>query len=289
MDRKEAIAIVERAQHSEITEYEIYSKLAAMVGGENGKILKGIADDELRHYNILKKITGKEFKPRSFDVFRYTMMARIFGIRFALKLMENGEGSAQDLYSKVKDTFGEISKIIDDEEKHELKLLNMLSEEKVDYASSIVLGLNDALVELTGSIAGLSFALSNTKLVGISGLIIGIAASLSMAASSYLSSKEEETDVKDPGRAALYTGLAYITTVILLVLPYFLLNAVIPALLLMLGITLAIIALYSFYMAVVKDESFKHKFGEMALISLSVALISFVIGWVLKTYVGVDV
>ncbi len=288
MGKSKALKIVETAQKSEITEYHIYSNLADMLDGDNRKILEDIAKDELRHYNILKGITKKEFKPDSLKILKYSILARIFGYRFTLKLMEKGEGSAQDLYSKVKDTFGEISKIIDDEEKHEMKLLNMLQEEKVDYASSIVLGLNDALVELTGSIAGLSLALANTKLVGISGLIIGIAASLSMAASSYLSSKEENSDVKDPGKAALYTGIAYIGTVILLVLPYFLLSNVLVALGSMLAVTLVVIASYSFYMSVVKDESFISKFGEMALISLSVSVVSFVIGWILKTYVGVD-
>ena len=183
---------------------------------------------------------------------------------------------------RIKDKHPCIADIMKDEEEHEMKLLNILSEEKIKYASSIVLGLNDALVELTGSIAGLSLALGDTKTVGVAGLIIGIAASLSMAASSYLSSKESEDE--NPGKAALYTGVAYILTVVLLVLPYFILTNVLMALGITLVEVLLIIASYSYYMSVVKDERFMAKFGEMATISLGVALISFLIGGLLRGF-----
>ena len=56
----------------------------------------------------------------------------------------------------------------------------------------MVLGLNDALVEFTGALAGYTFALQNTLLVAMTGLITGVAASLSMATSEYLSTKSEE-------------------------------------------------------------------------------------------------
>jgi VIT1/CCC1 family predicted Fe2+/Mn2+ transporter len=51
-------------------------------------------------------------------------------------------------------------------------------------------------------------------LIALSGLITGISASVSMAASEYLSTRSEQTD-KDPLRAAIYTGLTYIITVAL--------------------------------------------------------------------------
>ncbi len=287
LSKKEALALVEKAQRNEITEHYIYLALAKNADEHNRQILESIAKDELRHYNMLKGITGKDFQPDKLKVWLYTLLGRSFGFIFALKAMENGEGGAQRLYEKIKHAFADVAPIIKDEEKHEMKILNMLKEEKVEYAGSIVLGLNDALVELTGSIAGLSFALGKTRLVGIAGLIIGIAASLSMAASSYLSAKEEETE--NPLKASLYTGLAYILTVVLLVLPYFILNSVAMALLAMLGVTIFVIAAYTYYMSIVKDEPFFHRFGEMAAISLGVAAISYAIGWLLKKYVGVDV
>jgi VIT1/CCC1 family predicted Fe2+/Mn2+ transporter len=79
---------------------------------------------------------------------------------------------------------------------------------------------------------------------------------------------------------------------LLLVAPYFILssvNAVNAALLAMLAVTVFIIAAYTYYMSIVKDEPFLHRFGEMAAISLGVAAISYAIGWLLKTYLGVEV
>ena len=92
-----------------------------------------------------------------------------------------------------------------------------INEERLNYTGSIVLGLNDALVELTGTLAGLTFALQNTKLTALAGLITGIAASFSMAASEYLSQRSEGESER-ASTSALYTGVAYICTVALLIL-----------------------------------------------------------------------
>ena len=46
----------------------------------------------------------------------------------------------------------------------------MLDEERLRYIGSVVLGLNDALIELTGALAGLTLALQNTQLNLLLGL-----------------------------------------------------------------------------------------------------------------------
>ena len=119
---------------------------------------------------------------------------------------------------------------------------------------------------------------------------MGIAASLSMAASGYLASKEEEEkeDV-NPITSAIYTGMAYIITVALLVFPYFVFDNPYHALWLMLVITVLIIASYTYYISIAKSLSFWKRFLEMAAISLGVALISFGIGILVKNYFGIEV
>ena len=94
----------------------------------------------------------------------------------------------------------------------------------------MVLGLNDALVELTGTLAGLTFALANARLVALAGIITGIAATLSMAASNYLAERAN--------------GSA---------------------------------------------QRFLPRFVEMAVISLGVALVSFLIGLRAKNLLNIDV
>ena len=111
----------------------------------------------------------------------------------------------------------------------------------------MVLGLNDALVELTGALAGLTLALRNTRLVALTGSITGIAAALSMAASEYLSTREEGADPsKSPAKAALYTGVAYSLTVLALILPYLLISNPFVCLALTLSAAILIIAVFNF-------------------------------------------
>lgn len=281
--------IIENFQRIEITEHHIYKRLAKSIKDpENSEILGQIAEDELRHYNDWKKYTQREIKPNRWDVWKYYLISRIFGFTFGIKLMENGEEKAQANYSRLIGKVPNIEKWIHEEEVHEQKLLAMLDEERLRYAGSVVLGLNDALVELTGALAGLTLALQNVKLIALSGLITGIAASLSMAASEYLSTRSEDTE-KQPVRAAVYTGIAYIITVTLLVLPYLLIQNYIVDLIITLAIAVLIIAIFNYYISVAKDEPFRPRFLEMAGLSLGVATISFIIGYFIRLWLGVQI
>lgn len=212
----------------------------------------------------------------------------LFGFTFGVKLMERGEAGAQVNYAEIAKTIPEINAIRVDEEAHEAALLEMLDEEALRYAGSVVLGLNDALVELTGALAGLTLALQNVQLIALTGLITGIAASLSMAASEYLSTRSEKTD-KHPAKAAVYTGIAYVFTVTVLIMPYLLLHNVFLSLAITLTMAVIIIAVFNYYISVAKDEKFRRRFFEMAGLSLSVAAISFVIGLLIRNWMGVDV
>ena len=164
----------------------------------------------------------------------------------------------------------------------------MLDEERLQYAGSVVLGLNDALVELTGALAGLTLALQNTKLIALSGLITGIAASMSMAASEYLSTRSEKTN-KEPIRAAIYTGIAYIGTVTLLVLPYLLFENYYIDLAITMTVAVLIIAVFNYYISIAKGESFKTRFLEMAGLSLGVATFSFIIGFFIRKWLDIEI
>jgi VIT1/CCC1 family predicted Fe2+/Mn2+ transporter len=153
---------------------------------------------------------------------------------------------------------------------------------------SIVLGLNDALVELTGALAGLTLALQNTKLIALTGLITGIAAALSMAASEYLSTKSEETE-KHPVRASAYTGVAYVGTVLILILPYLILENFYLCLGCTLVAAVLIIGFFNYYISVAKDVPFGRRFLEMTGVSLGVAALSFLIGFVIRSFLGVEI
>ncbi len=276
-------------QQTEITEHHIYKRLSKRINSpENAKILKQIAEDELGHYHGWKHYTNQDIEPRWFSVWFYYIISLVFGFTFGVKLMEMGEKTAQGNYAAIRDEIPEAEKYEHDEDVHEEQLINMLDEERLQYAGSVVLGLNDALVELTGALAGLTLALQNVKLIALSGLITGIAASMSMAASEYLSTRSEDTK-KHPVRAAIYTGIAYIITVALLVLPYLLIENYIVDLAIALTTSVIIIAVFNYYISVAKGESFRARFIEMAGISLGVAAFSFVIGYFIRKWLGIEV
>jgi VIT1/CCC1 family predicted Fe2+/Mn2+ transporter len=278
-----------KAQRNEITEYHVYTRIAkTLPNEENRRIVEQIGKDEKRHYEIWQGYTGKKVRPSKFQIWLYTTISRLFGFTFGFKLMELGEEKAQVNYEKIAEEIPEARGVIQDESDHEDKLLTMLDEESLIYAGSVVLGLNDALVELTGALAGLTFAFRDVNIIALSGLITGIAASLSMAASEYLSTRAEKTE-KDPVRAAITTGIAYIITVALLILPYLLLQNEIISLAISLMTSVVIIAVFNFYASVANNQPFGKRFLEMAGLSLGVAAFSFLIGILIRNWFGIDI
>ena len=284
-----ALAVIRKMQQGELTESVIYERIAKFAKGEENKAtLLRLAGEEKAHYEIWKTYTGEEMKPEMGKVFKYTMLARILGFTFAVKLMERGEENAQAEYELLSKEVAESAQIRKDEEEHEEALLAMLDEERLQYVGSMVLGLNDALVELTGSLAGFAFALQNTRLIALSGLIVGISATFSMASSEFLAARSEGRS--DALKSCSYTGIAYLLTVIALIAPYLLLGTTqyILALVLMLLVVVLIIAGFTYYTSVAMDQPFRSRFLEMAGISIGVAVVSFIVGILAKRFLGVD-
>lgn len=157
---------------------------------------------------------------------------------------------------------------------------------KTSQLPAIVLGINDSLIELTGALVGLSFALNRNRLVALAGLITGVAASLSMAASAFMHARQEKDSAA--AEVGIYTGVSYLIVVILLVSPYFLFDRLTLSLLVMMAIALAIIVLMSWYSAVHNRKSFWSEFGIMLVFSLGVAIISFLISKLLQRLIGIN-
>ncbi len=286
---EKALSVISKMQQNECTESVIYNNIAAFAKGEENKqTLLRLAAEEESHLRIWEKYTGKTVKPCKRKVLWYTLLARFFGFTFAVKLMEKGEEAAQEEYALLEEEIPESSFIRQQENEHENALLQMLDEESLQYVGSMVLGLNDALVELAGSLAGFTFALQNARLVALSGLIVGISATFSMASSEFLAAKSEGRS--DALKSCSYTGIAYLITVVLLILPYLIFrpDQFIPALVVMLLIIVAIIAGFTYYTSVAKDQPFSRRFWEMCLISIGVAVISFGVGLLAKHFLGVD-
>ncbi|MGC9455623.1 MAG: VIT1/CCC1 transporter family protein [Phycisphaerae bacterium] len=282
------------AQRNEITEHEVYQRLSRrQKDGHNRDVLRRIGDEEKRHYDFLAEHTGATPPPRRLKVWKFDLIARLLGVTFAIKLMEAGEQDAQDNYTDAAADVPGLAEIAREEDEHEHALTQMIDEDRLRYVGSVVLGLSDALVELLGALAGLTLALRDSRLIAVVGLITGIAAAMSMAASEYLSTRHERDDTdekpKSPVRAALYTGLAYILTVAVLVAPFLLLSQPVVALAVAVASVLIIISAFTYYVSVAQELPFARRFAEMAGLSLGVAAVSFGIGYLVRLGLGVDV
>ena len=287
---KETLKLLLEMQQNEVTEHAVYLNLAKFVKKEDDKkVLIRIAKEEYAHSKILEKYTNKKLKPQKFKVLKFFILSFIFGYTFVIKIMEGGEKDAEYIYSKIVEEVPDAKKIAFEEDEHEKSLIDILDEERLKYVGSMVLGLSDALVEISGTLAGLSFALQNNRLVALSGIITGISATLSMASSEYLSAKADGD--KNAFKSSSYTGIMYLITVTLLILPYLIYpnNHYLYALITMLCVVVFIIFFFTYYISVAKSLPFKKRFLEMAGISLTVAGISFLVGLLVKQFLGIDI
>lgn len=280
--------------YSEYREQAIYKE---MLKGERDagfrEILDALVRQEGAHFQFWRNYsTKKEFHVGFLQILLFKIMRNVLGLTFTLKYIEGGEKDAIKKYNAYLATVTDaqlrerIKEIIGHEEEHERKLISSIKEEKVEFISNIVLGVNDGLIELTGALVGFSFAFQKPSLVALTGFITGLAASLSMASSAYMQAQYEVG--KSAFKAAIYTGMAYVVVVCLLILPYVLISTTLIAVPMMLGIAILVIAGVSYYTSVVFDRKFLKQFTEMTLFSLGVAGITFGIGSLLRSVFKID-
>ena len=279
-----------RQQQNEINDYTIYKTLALFQNNENNKkIFEKIAKEEKYHYEFWVKITNKQMKAQKFLVWWFVFLVKIFGTSFALKFLEKREAGAEEFYKELFEIYPESEHIYKQETEHEHELIGMLNDKKLLYAGAIVLGMNDALVELTGTLSGIALAFDKSLIVGLTGLIMGIAASLSMAGSAYFEAKENPNETIKPLTYSLYTGVSYILTTTILVVPFFIFETMVYSLIMMFICAFLAIISYNFYISVAKDLNFTTRVLQMSGITFGVAIISFSIGYLVKFYFGIEI
>jgi len=277
-------------QRDELTGGLLYEYIARHQKDEgNRRVFSEMAQAEYGHHDAWKRYTKQDVSPYRLKVALFKLFSWIFGVTFTIKYFEQGERAGAGALAAIEAEVPEAGAFMRDEMEHEGRLISMIDEERLKYVGSMVLGLNDALVELTGAIVGFTFALANTRLVALSAIIVGVSATLSMAASNYLAERADGN--AQALKASVYTGVAYLITVALLVLPYLLLpnDLYLVALAVMLAVVVFIIMAFNYYTAVAQSLPFWRRFAEMAAISLGVAAISFGIGLLAKLILGVEV
>jgi len=279
-----------KSQQDEINGVALYSfmsKHQLRKHPENAAILAHMSKDEFKHYSMWASLTAKKKKAH---IFWMKVVTVFLGFTFVVKSMQKAERIGQKNYEELEKEIPEAAQMLDDERRHEKTLYALLDEERLHYIGATVLGLNDALVELTGAITGVTFSLQNCQTIALTGIVTGIAATLSMMASNYLAQSAEGH--KDALKSSLYTGTAYLATVALLVLPYVLFIPVggygyVYAFIIMIAEVIIEIAFFNFYLSVAQEKPFWKHFLVMASISIGVAIISYGIGLLAKLLLGI--
>ncbi len=151
----------------------------------------------------------------------------------------------------------------------------------------MVLGMHDALVEITGIIAGLTFAVESRRVIVMTGAIAAVAASLSMAAANYMAQRADKKP--DAFICAMYTGAMYIATSVALLVPFIVINNRFQALGAMGAVLIAVIMLFNWRVGKINHQPWVRPFFEMLSVCLGVSAASFLIGQAAKYFLGVQI
>lgn len=276
----------------EYESYHIYNVLAKspMINKKLRLVLEKVAKDELKHYMFWRNIVGEcSSKVSIFKILFYRLALYLFGVTIIIKLLESKEIRASGVYksiaSKRADLAKEIEEIYRDEEAHENSFASNIDEDRIKYIGFITLGISDALIELTGIYAGSLGAFDNNISAGLTGLLAGIAASISMGIASYSQAKHESR--LKPSLSALYTFISYISVVLFLALPYFIIDSLYIAFAIMITIAFVVIAYLSLYVSVLHNKKYYKELIESILLILGVSLLLYLIGRLLGDILGI--
>lgn len=276
-----------RQARTELTEHVVYGALALREKKpENKAALERLAAQEQSHYEFWKTLLPADaavaVKPYALTVAVTPWLRTVFGATFTTKLLEGHEKESIETYQRIlKDIPAthqdRLRQIIEDEKSHEQALIGEIKEKRVAYLGFIVLGLADAIVEITGVHAGFLGVTGTTLVAGVAGVIVGFAAAISMGSAAYLQAKQDTG--KSAAVSAIATGGAYLFSVVLLALPYFLIRSMIPAFAISTTVGITLIAIFTFYGTVVfENRHFLREFLEATGLMLATAVATFIWG-----------
>src|SRR5208282_4736466 len=280
----------------EYTDYVVYKKLAGLGFEKRHKFsgtLKRLSGMEYGHYRFWNRYCPeRKIGVSNLKVYFIILIRLLLGVTFAVKFLERNEMSTIKKYKEVAHQIpqrdrAQFKRMVADEVEHENKFAGQFDEPHIKYISFIVLGLADALVEIAGIHAGSLGIYNSTELAGLAGIIAGAAASVAMASAAYAQAKAGFKG--SAAMSAIYTGVSYFLTALLLATPYFLTKVMIYALSSSLSVGIALTAFTSFYSSVISGANFKKDFTEITSIILLATALLYIIGIIIRRFTGITV
>lgn len=243
-----------------------------------------IAKSEFTFWGTKSAVRGDEAHSGMFAKLFHRMLRRALGVTLTTHLLINRERTKLrnfDTYCIDCLDTGE-RKAIEAMIGRSLALVPVSEDPHFKFFSSVVLRFNDALMELVGALIGFSFALRDPKMVIAVGLVSGITAAASIAASAYLEAEHEKN--KDPHRAAFYRGMSYLATATVLVFPFLISGSLLIGNIVMLLMALTMVLILTLYSAVVVGKSYLSQLRKILALSCGVAFVAFSIGHLLNLF-----
>jgi vacuolar iron transporter family protein len=289
------LALADVAKESagdEYSEYVVYQRLAKR--GRSGKeVFSKLSEMEYTHYEFWHKYCP-EYKPKVNRLTLYFMLfiRTVFGATFVFKYLERNETKAVTKYESIRSMIPEadrerFERIILDEKEHENALGGAIKGSYVKYISFIILGLADAIVEISGIHAGSLGLYRTTELTGLAGIMAGAAASLAMASAAFAQAKQGFQG--SASISAVATGVSYFVNAVVLALPYFFTKVMLNAIISSVILATVIIAFTSYYNSVVSSSSFRRDFSELAGVMLGATVALYAFGTLLKSVFGISI
>jgi len=273
-------------------DYVIYAALARREKTPaSKKALETLAESERTHLEFWQRYAPNTLPRISRFTVWFHLWVRIFlGLTFTLKFHERHEHSVVARYENVRSLIppadrARFESMLSDEKTHEAYLMREVREERVKYISFVVLGLADAVVEISGVHAGSLGVYTRTELAGLAGVVAGMAASISMASAAYAQAKQGFEG--SPKWGAIYTGISYMITAVFLALPYFLTGSMIIALGASVALGVILVAMLTYYNAIVSAKGFAREFGELTLIIIGASFALYIAGTLIRQLLGI--
>ncbi len=117
------------------------------------------------------------------------------GTRSQSSTLEKHETAVIKKYKSVKNSIPEadqrqFDEMVRDEEEHEDTFMEQMQGRYLKYISFVILGLADAIVEISGIHAGSLGIYHSTEITGLAGIVAGASASIAMASAAYAQAKQ---------------------------------------------------------------------------------------------------
>ena len=268
----------------EFSDYTLYDRLSRTVSSDSPfkEVLQSLSATEHRHFDFWRKyVPGEEPKVPKLKLYWVLFLRKFLGLTFATRYLDRHETNVVKEYQGLAQLIPEadqpaFDEMVADEKEHEKAFAMKVESSAVRYIAFVVLGLADALVEISGIHAGWLGLFEKTEIAGLAGVVAGGAASLAMASAAFAQAKQGFSG--SARLSAVYTGVSYFITAIILATPYFLTSSMTLALGSSLTLAVAILVITTWYSTVIQQKPFLRDFVEILAILFGTTILVFLLG-----------